>query len=72
MTRITINPFFNTTINGSSFRKIILSNGFTIKRTVDDEDLILGNIVELNETLTTTQKNNIKAIFTGTAFIEFD
>lgn len=70
MSKITIYPYFNTSVNIESFRKIITVNGFTIKLDANGNELLSNNTIEINQTLTSAQATTIKDIFKGSAFVE--
>ena len=74
MTEIKIYPI--TSINFSNVLLYAIRKGFTIKTTESHrkDDEVEGSFymfVEVNQTLTSTQKNTIIDIFKGSAYIEF-
>lgn len=79
MTKIQIYPFFGA-VSIDNVRKFVEDMGFTIKNiqsNVPEKDANDNNtgpfysLIEVNQTLTTTQKNTAKDTFKGFAYLKF-
>jgi len=74
MTTIKIYPLWSNTPNVANMIKYA-NTSFNVKKTESHNiDKTTGEnnvLIEISQTLTATQKNTIKDIFRGTAFLEF-